>query len=145
MGSTPVGGSENSFSEYFRLENASSLFTLYPSHQSIYHIVAQSLISTRINCHLNSETSHQPPTDCANTNIIVIDPSVSLGSRTCSPTLSCFLYQNNQLWTLGLNFFYCTTQTSKGGTCKKFNYLQILKKHKNNEKWRQIVTQLKYF
>ena len=28
MGSTPVGGSENSFSEAFQLENASSLFTL---------------------------------------------------------------------------------------------------------------------
>ena len=29
---------ENSFSGVFRLENASSLFTLYPSHQSIYHL-----------------------------------------------------------------------------------------------------------
>ena len=36
MGSTPVGGSENSFSEYFDL---GTLFTLYPSHQSIYHMI----------------------------------------------------------------------------------------------------------
>ena len=38
MGSTPVGDSENSFFWVFRLENVSSLFTLYPSHQSIYHL-----------------------------------------------------------------------------------------------------------
>ena len=29
MGSTPVGGSENMFSEYFDLENASSLLTTH--------------------------------------------------------------------------------------------------------------------
>ena len=37
MGSTPVGGLCRKFFFWiFRLENASSLFTLYPSHQSIY-------------------------------------------------------------------------------------------------------------
>ena len=40
MGSTPVGGSENSFSEYFDLSNGSSLFTLSksPIHVSFIHI-----------------------------------------------------------------------------------------------------------
>lgn len=33
MGSTPAGGSGNSFSEFFLLENASLLLLLYPSHQ----------------------------------------------------------------------------------------------------------------
>ena len=37
MGLTPVGGSENSFPEYFDLTML-TLFTLYPSHQSIYHL-----------------------------------------------------------------------------------------------------------
>ena len=37
MGWTSVGGSENSLSNYFDLRNAFPLFTLYPSHQSIYH------------------------------------------------------------------------------------------------------------
>ena len=38
MGSTPVGARKNSFIRFVRLVNISSLFTLYPSRHSTYHL-----------------------------------------------------------------------------------------------------------
>ena len=38
MGSIPVGGLGKFFFRVIRLENASSLFSLYPSRHSIYHL-----------------------------------------------------------------------------------------------------------
>ena len=56
MGSTPIGGSESSFSEYFDLRNGSSLFTLSksPIHVSfihIYHFDTSSLAVWQDTCH----------------------------------------------------------------------------------------------
>ena len=48
MGSTPVRGSEKFFFWVFRLENASSLFTLYPSQQSIYHLFKKLVTKKKI-------------------------------------------------------------------------------------------------